>query len=120
MSAARAIQVSVTQLSLGVLVGSAIEGVLPRHTDGVSVRQLLFETLIQTGLNGAALALLAPWLQNDDPTYGIPFAYSLFWVQSELGSRILTLASAVKGVVAQGVQRTGPLAQAVLPATSMS
>lgn len=109
MSTARAIQVSITHVALGIVVGSVIEGVLPSPTDGASLQQQLFETLVQVGLNGAALSVMATYLRNDDPTFGIPFSASLFEAQPALGVRIRSLAAVAKAQVSQAVQRTGPL-----------
>ena len=57
MSTARSIQVSVTHVTLGVLVGSVIEGLLPKQSDDSSLQRQLFEVLVQVGLNGAALTV---------------------------------------------------------------
>ena len=113
MSTSRAIQVSITHVALGIGVGSAIEALLPTPSDGASLRQQLFEALVQVGLNGAALSLLANVLRNDDPTFGIPFSMALFEAQPALGVRIHSLAAVAKGQVAQLAQQTGPLVPAV-------
>ena len=113
MSTARAIQVSITHVGLGVAVGSLIEGVLPHPTDGASLQQQLFETLVQVGLNGAAISVVSSYLRNDDPTFGIPFSMALFEAQPELKARFRSLAAVAKTQVVQVVQQTGPLAPAV-------
>ena len=113
MSTARGIQVSVTHVALGIAVGSAIEGVLPKANAGSSLQQQLFEALVQVGLNGAALSLVATFLRNDDPTFGIPFSMALFESQPELGERIRSLAAVAKGQVSRVVQQTGPLVPGV-------
>ena len=113
MSTARGIQVSVTHVALGIAVGSAIEGLLPKSNDAASLQQQLFEALVQVGLNGAALSLVASVLKNDDPTFGIPFSMALFEAQPELGQRVRSLAAVAKGQVARAVQQTGPLVPAV-------
>ena len=112
-STARAIQVSITHVAIGVAVGSLIEGVLPPPSDGVSLQQAVFEAVVQVGLNGAALASMSTFLRRDDPTFGIPFGAALFEAQPGLAARIRTLAAAAKGQVSQAVQRTGPLLPAV-------
>lgn len=109
MSTARAIQVSISHVGLGIAVGSLIEGVLPSPNDGASLQQQLFEALVQVGLNGAALSVISSYLRNDDPTFGIPFSAALFEAQPALGVRIRSLAVVAKGQVSQAVQRTGPL-----------
>lgn len=113
MSTARAIQVSITHVGLGVAVGSLIEGVLPHPTDGASLQQQLFETLVQVGLNGAAISVVSSYLRNDDPTFGIPFSAALFEAQPALGVRIRSLAVVAKAQVAQAVQQTGARLPAV-------
>lgn len=113
MSTARSIQVSVTHVALGIGVGSAIEGLLPRFSEGVSLQQQLFEALVQVGLNGAALSLVATVLRNDDPTFGIPFSMALFESQPELAQRIRSLAAVAKAQVVRALQQTGPLVPAV-------
>lgn len=113
MSTARGIQVSITHVALGILVGSAIEGLLPTPNDGASLQQQIFEALVQVGLNGAALTLVPGVLRSDDPTFGIPFSMALFEAQPELLGRIRSLGVVAKGQVSRLVQQTGPLVPAV-------
>ena len=105
MSTGRAIQISVTHTVLGVGIGSVIEGLLPPFSAGASVTNLVFETLVQVGLNGAALASVSEFLRDDDPTFGIPFSMALLSSQTELALRLQTLGAVVKGQVAQVSQR---------------
>jgi hypothetical protein len=112
MSVARSIQVSVTHVALGVVIGSLIEGALPRADAAASLLTQTFEALVQVGLNGAALSLMSGTLRTDDPTFGIPFSMALFQVQPELAKRIQTLGGVAKDQIAQVVQRTAPLAPA--------
>ena len=112
MSTARSIQVSITHVALGIAIGSIIEGLLPKLNAGASLSTQVFETLVQVGLNGAALSLVSTTLQDNDPTFGIPFSMALFQAQPELQRRVELLGVAVKDRVAQGVQQTGPLVQA--------
>ena len=113
MTTAQSIQVSITHVVLGIAVGSLIEGVLPKLSEGTSLKQQLFEALVQAGLNGAALSLVGAYLRNGDPTFGIPFSMALLESQPELGVRIRSLAAVAKGQVSQAVQQTGPLVPAV-------
>ena len=106
MATARSIQVSVVHVGLGIAVGSLIEGLLPSATDGASIQTQVFETFVQVGLNGAALSLVATYLRNDDPTFGIPFSFALFQAQPGLSKRVDKLAAVAKLRVAQGVQQT--------------
>jgi len=105
MSTARAIQVSITHVALGIGVGSTIEGLLPKYSETSSLQQQLFEVLVQVGLNGAALSSVASFLRNDDPTFGIPFSMALFEAQPELAVRIRSLSAAAKAMVVQSVQQ---------------
>ena len=105
MSTGRAIQISVTHTVLGVGIGAVIEGLLPSFSAGASVTNLVFETLVQVGLNGAALASVSEFLRDDDPTFGIPFSAALLGSQTELAMRLQTLGAVVKVQVAQVSQR---------------
>lgn len=109
MSTAKAIQVSITHVALGVSVGSVIEGLLPKFSDTSSLQQQLFEVLVQVGLNGAALSSVSSFLRNDDPTFGIPFSMALFEAQPELGVRIRSLSAVAKEMVVQSVQQKAAL-----------
>ena len=113
MSTSRSIQVSVTHTILGIALGAFIEGVLPKFNAGAALTTQAFETLVQVGLNGAALATVSGFLRDDDPTFGIPFGYSLFRAQPELASRIESLSAVVKDHVTQAAQRTAPRVAAV-------
>jgi hypothetical protein len=108
MSTSRSIQVSVTHTALGIAIGAAIEGLMPSFTSSASVANQAFETLVQVGLNGAALATVAGFLRDDDPTFGIPFSMALFQSQPELARRIEALSALAKAQVVEGVQRTAP------------
>ena len=108
MSTSRAIQVSVMHTILGIAIGSAIEGILPKFTEGASLTNQAFETLVHVGLNGAALATVSGFLMDDDPTFGIPFSMALFQSQPELALRIESLSAVAKHQVVQGVQRSAP------------
>ena len=112
-STARAIQYSVAHVSIGIAVGSLIEGVLPSVADGSSLTTTVFETLVQAGLNGAALVLCERCLGQDDPTAGLPFSMALFYSQPEFLRRIDILSSVIRGQVSQAVQRTVPQLPAV-------
>ena len=113
MSTSRSIQVSVTHTVLGVIIGSAIEALLPKFNEGASLTNQAFETLVQVGLNGAALAAVSNYLRDDDPTFGIPFSMALFQSQPELSLRIESLSAVAKEQVAQAALRTVPQMPAV-------
>ena len=106
MSTARAIQVSIIQVLAGILIGSSIEGVLPKASSGASPSIVVLETLVQAGMNGALIVLTAPYLAQDDPTGGIPFSMGLLESQPEFSRRIGMLSGIVKGQVLRGVQKT--------------
>lgn len=109
----RAIQISVTHSVMGIVIGASIEALLPKFTADASLTNLAFETLVQVGVNGAALGVAAGTLQNDDPTYGIPFSWALFEAQPELALRIGALAGVVREQVRKGVLQMGPRVVAV-------
>ncbi len=108
MSAGRSIQISITHTVIGIGLGSVIDGMLPKFSADASLANQVFETLVQMGLNGAALVLVAGILRDNDPTYGIPFSMALFQAQPELGARILALSDVMKDQVVQAAQRTVP------------
>lgn len=74
MSDARAIQISITHVAVGLSVGALIRSVFPAKEDGACLKPQIFEVAVQVGLSGAALAALASTLQSHDPTYGIAFS----------------------------------------------
>ncbi len=113
MNTSRSIQVSVTHTVLGIGIGAVIEAVLPKFSRDASLANQVFETLVQVGMNGAALATVSGLLRDDDPTFGIPFSMALFQSQPELAMRIESLSAVAKGKVAQAAQRTAPLVSAV-------
>jgi len=98
---ARAIQVSIVHVTLGVAAGSLIEAVLPSHSDDASAAAQVFEALVQISLNGVLLASVAATLMSDDPTYGIPFSMGLHAAQPALNSRLAVLSDAARLRIAQ-------------------
>lgn len=108
MSTSRSIQIAVTHTLLGIGIGSVIEALLPSFNASASLANQAFETLVQVGLNGAALASVAGFLRDDDPTFGIPFSMALFQAQPELAKRIENLGVVARAQVVQAVHRTAP------------
>lgn len=104
---ARAIQLSVTQVAVGVVLGATIEGLLPKRDETSSLNTQVFEALVQVGLNGAALAIFAGLVRGEgaDPTFGIPFSQALYASQPELQQRLGALSRTVKGQVVLASQR---------------
>lgn len=104
----RAVQLSITQVGVGVLIGGAIEAALPKAVEQSSLLNLTFEALVQVGLNGAALASFATLVRGsgEDPTYGIPFSIAVYGSQPELQKRIGLLSAVVRRRVSQVVQQT--------------
>lgn len=111
MSTARAIQVSVTHVSFGVVTGSVLESLLPAHSASSSAAMLMFEAFVQIALNGVLLSQVGAQLANDDPTFGLPFSLGLFEAQPGLRQRIDVLARLAKLQVGQLGQKMLPLAQ---------
>ena len=60
-----------THTVLGLVIGASIEGMLPRFNADASLASLAFETLVQAGLNGVALALVAEPLQAAAAAYNV-------------------------------------------------
>ena len=107
----KAIQASVTQTAFGILIGAAIESLLPRRSDDASLANQVFEALVQVGLNGAALALSADLVRGagSDPTYGIPFSMALWASQPELKLRLEALSVVAQAQVGRSLHRMVPL-----------
>ena len=95
----RAIQVSVTQVAMAIAIGASIEGLLPKYNENAALGLQIFETVVQVGLNGAALGAASCVLRGDDPTFGIPFSTALYAAQPELTKRFEALSGVVKGQV---------------------
>ena len=107
---ARAIQNSVLQTVAAVIIGGAIEGLLPSMTEDASLTNQAFEALVQVGLVGASVSTFGGLVRGEgiDPTCGIPFSMALFWSQQELARRIAVLSLAVKAQVVAGARRMVP------------
>ena len=99
----RAIQQSVTQVAAAVVVGATIEALLPAPVEKPPVHTQVFELMVQVGLNGVALALVAGSIRGggEDLTFGIPFANALYGSQPSMRKRIETLAELTKTQVVQ-------------------
>lgn len=106
----RAIQLSILQVTAGIAMGATIEALLPRRVEGASLTQQVFEALVQTGLNGAALSVFVDLVRGEgaDPTFGIPFSMALYSSQSELRMRFEALSMQVKARVAQASRQMVP------------
>ena len=103
----KAIQVAITHTAAGVVIGSMLEMVMPPADSGSPLPNQVFELCVHMGLNGAALALLCPFLQcgGSDPTYGLPFGAALFAAQPSLQARLGHLAESLRSALVQGVLR---------------
>ena len=108
MATARAIQVSVTHVSVGIMAGSAIEALMPAYTASASSAALMFEAFVQVALNGVLLSQVGTQLTADDPTFGLPFSLGLFEAQPALQMRIASLAAVAKQQVSQVAQKMAP------------
>jgi hypothetical protein len=110
MSYALGVQLSVTQVVAGVLIGAGVEALLPRKTEGASLTNQVFEALVQVGLNGFALAGFAGLIRGEgvDPTFGIPFSTAMYAAQPELRMRLELLSGVVQRQVALASQRMVP------------
>ena len=108
MATARAIQVSVTHVSIGIMAGSAIEALMPAYTASASSAALMFEAFVQIALNGVLLSQTGAMLTADDPTFGLPFSLGLFEAQPGLKQRLELLAGIAKQQVSQLAQKMVP------------
>ena len=114
MATAKAIQISITHVTLGLLMGTLIETVMPSQSASSSVGETAFEAFAQVGLNGALLSVVGASLTSDDPTYGIPFALALERAQPGLLKRLSFLAGVGKDQVAGIARRKEPPAEAAV------
>lgn len=108
MATARAIQVSVTHVSFGILAGSGVEAIMPSYSSSASTAALMFEAFVQVALNGVLLSQVGAQLGDDDPTFGLPFSLGLFEAQPGLRKRIEILAAVANQQVSQVGQRMLP------------
>ena len=109
-----AIQQAVTHTVLGTLIGALVEGVIPRFTEGASASNLAFEALVQAGLTGAAVVLVAPRISGpSDVTHGIPFSGALLAAQPDFAARIAKLSALVKAQALSAVQKRPALVAGV-------
>ena len=112
MTTARAIQISVTHLSFGMLTGAAIEAFMPAHSASSSSAGLAFEAFVQVAMNGVLLSQIGPQLAGaDDPTFGLPFSWGLLLAQPGRKSRVEVLALLARQRVNQFALKMAPLAQ---------
>ena len=115
--AARAIQISITHVAVGIALGSGLEAVMPPHSASASIAEIAFEAFVQVGLNGVLLSQVGTTLMADDPTYGLPFSLALFEAQPALRRRIDLLASVVKQRASQVVLKMMPRVEVAAPAS---
>ena len=104
----QAVQISVSHAGVGVLMGTFVEILVPKHDETKSMNMQAFEFAVQAGLNGALIAIAAPYLSEEDPTAGGIFFSALWQSQPEWRKRV-TAASQLASEQIQKV--TGPLLQ---------
>jgi hypothetical protein len=115
MSTAKAIQVSITYVSLGIMLGATLEAFMPPFAASSSTAAIVFEAFVQVGLNGVLLAQVGRLLTADDPTFGLPFSWGLFEAQPALCQRIVLLAGIARRQVFQIALKMEPLVPEVVP-----
>lgn len=120
MATARAIQVSVSHLTVGIVAGSVIEALMPAYSASSSTGVLTFEAFVQVALNGVFLSQVGAQLTSDDPTFGLPFSLGLFEAQPGLLQRIALLAAVAKQKVGRFGQKMVPLVAEEAPPTQDS
>lgn len=108
MATARAIQISVTHVSIGLISGASIEALMPKYAASSSTAALAFEAFVQVALNGVLLSSVGPQLTSEDPTFGLPFSLGLFEAQPGLKQRLELLAGIAKQQVSQLAQKMVP------------
>ena len=82
------VQISVSHAGASVLIGTVIESLVPPHDENKSLNWQALEFAVQAGLNGALIAVAAPYLQEEDPTGGGIFFTSLWGSQPQWHKRI--------------------------------
>ena len=104
----QAVQISVSHAGAGVVVGTIIEALVPKHDATKSLNLQALEFAVQAGLNGALIAFAGPYLQEEDPTGGGIFFTTLWGSQPEWHMRVTNASR----LVAQQISKiTGPLLQ---------
>ena len=103
MSTAIAIQVSVTQLVVGIVAGVMIEAIIPTPLASSSVGATVFEALVQTAVNGVFLSSIGVEMSKGDPTFGAAMFWGLAAAQPNYSKRLAVLAE----TATQQVNRLG-------------
>ena len=108
MATSRAIQISVTHLAFGITAGAVIESFMPAYSASTSDVMIMFEALVQIALNGVLVSQVGAQLNDNDPTFGMPFSLGLFEAQPHLRQRIDFLAASAKKKVDLYVRKMAP------------
>ena len=105
----RAVQLSVFHGAVALVLGVAIEVIMPRATVADDIPNLAFETALQLGLNGAAVGLASRYVAaDDDPTAGIPFGCALLAAQPGLEARLTALSERMRSTLKDTAQGRAP------------
>ena len=105
----RAVQLSVFHGAVALVLGVAIEVIMPRATAADDIPNLAFETALQLGLNGAAVGLASRYVAaDDDPTAGIPFGCALLAAQPGLEARLTALSERMRSTLKDTAQGRAP------------
>lgn len=108
MSVANSIPHAIVNVAAGLMVGTAIELVIPAPSSSDSASQLGFEVVLQAALNGLAIAAVVPMLDpGKDLTYGIPFYAALYASQGTFAARLESASALAKYHSSQFAQRMG-------------
>jgi len=91
MSAARAVNYAVVHTGVALLLGVAVDKLMPDYNEGNSSMELVLETAVQAGMNGFAIAMSSRYLSENDPTAGIMFGWVLSGSQPEFNKRLSAL-----------------------------
>ena len=94
-----AVQQSVTQSAVGLVIGTTIETLMPAHSDGQTMAMRLLETGVQVGLNGLAIMYASQLAGGNDPTGGMMYHVALLSPQCSLQNRFASLTNDFKVVL---------------------
>lgn len=103
----QAVNTSVVHAAAGLSTGSAIELILPRHTDGKAVWETALTTVVQLALNGIAISVSADYLQDRAGTGGFIYSYTLMESQPELAKRVRSLSEMIIATTGQRISQMG-------------
>ena len=103
----QAISTSVVHAAAGLSTGSAIELLLPRHSESKPLWETVLTTAVQLALNGVAISYSADYLQDRGGTGGFIYSYTLMESQPELAQRVRYLGESLTAMSGQRLSQMG-------------